>query len=151
VSRRSLVAVALTATLALSGSLLAGSAAAQDGKPKKKKPVAVKLATTPLGKILVTTKGFTLYSFDPDGTDTAASKCVDACADVWPAYVKTKKTKGVGKGLDKSLLGVGGGGQVVYNDHLLYRFSGDAAAAETNGNGVGGVWHAVDADGNPLA
>jgi predicted lipoprotein with Yx(FWY)xxD motif len=168
VGRRPLVAVALTATLALSGSLLVGSAAlasesdrhpagaapgrdGNDKAKKKKKPVTIKVATTPLGKVLVTTKGFTLYSFDPDGTDTVAPKCIDACADVWPAYVATKKTKGVGKGLDKSLLGIGGGGQVVYNDHLLYLFSGDAAAGETNGNGVGGVWHAVGSDGNPLA
>jgi predicted lipoprotein with Yx(FWY)xxD motif len=151
VSRRSLVAVALSATLALSGSLLAGPAAAGGDKPKKKKPATVRLVNTPLGKILGTTKGFVLYSFDPDGTDTVAPKCVDACADAWPAYVATKKSKGVGKGLDKSLLGVGGGGQVVYNSHLLYLFSGDSEPRQTNGNGVGGVWHAVGADGNPLA
>jgi len=163
-SRTFIARVSLVAILATGGGLLLETAVASAGAParhtvnapakpqkKKKKPVTVKLATTSLGKVLVTTKGFTLYAFDPDGTDTVSPKCIDACAGVWPAYVATKKTKGVGKGLDKSLLGIGGGGQVVYNDHLLYRFSGDTAAGQTNGNGVGGVWHAVDADGSPLA
>jgi predicted lipoprotein with Yx(FWY)xxD motif len=158
--RRPLAGITLVAIVAMSGGLLVEAAAAAadlhgrrdraaiEQKNKKKKPT-VKVATTDLGDILVTTKGFTLYLFDPDGTDTVSSKCIDACAGVWPAYVATKKPR-TGKGLDKSLLGVGGGGQVVYNDHFLYRFSGDAAAGETNGQGVGGVWHAVDPDGNAI-
>jgi predicted lipoprotein with Yx(FWY)xxD motif len=161
-SRTLIARVSLVAILATSGGLALGAAAsaaaptrhaASDAAkpPKKKKPVTIKLATTPLGKVIVTTKGFTLYAFDPDGTDTVSPKCIDACAGVWPAYVVTKKTAGVGKGLKKSVLGIGGGGQAVYNDHFLYRFSGDTAAGQTNGNGIGGVWHAVDATGTPLA
>jgi predicted lipoprotein with Yx(FWY)xxD motif len=159
-----MLALALTTALAVTGSLLASSVAVasesgrrpssaaekNDRDKKKKKPVTVKIATTPLGKVLVTTKGFTLYAFDPDGTDTVAPKCVDACAGVWPAYVATKKTKGVGKGLDKSLLGIGGGGQIVYNDHLLYRFSGDSAPGQTNGQGVANIWHVVNNKGEPV-
>jgi predicted lipoprotein with Yx(FWY)xxD motif len=118
-------------------------------KKKKKKVVVVKVASTPLGDILVNAKGFTLYAFDPDGTDTAASQCTDACADVWPALIGKKKQK-VGKGLDQSLFGIGGGGQVAYNDHLLYLFANDTAAGQTNGQGVGGVWHVVGTDGNPI-
>ena len=157
--RRPLAGIALVAIIAMSGGLLVEAAAAADrhgrressatGQKKKKPKPTVKVATTDLGDTLVTTKGFTLYLFDPDGTDTVSPKCIDACAGVWPAYVAAKKPK-AGKGVDKSLLGVGGGGQVVYNDHFLYRFSGDAAAGETNGQGVGGVWHAVDPDGNAI-
>ncbi len=124
----------------------ASSAPAQ--KNKKKKPT-IKVATTDLGKILVTTKGNTLYVFDPDGTDTVASKCVDSCADAWPAYTAKKKPK-AGKGLDQSLIGIGGGGQVVYNSQFLYRFSGDTAPGDTTGQGVGGIWHVVGADGQPI-
>jgi predicted lipoprotein with Yx(FWY)xxD motif len=161
---RTLVArVSLVVILAAGGGLTLETAAASAAAPtrhvaskaakppKKKKPVTIKLATTPLGKVIVTTKGFTLYAFDPDGTDTVSPKCIDQCAGVWPAFVATKKTAGVGKGLKKSLLGIGGGGQVVYNDHFLYRFSGDTAVGQTNGNGIGGVWHAVDGTGAPLA
>jgi predicted lipoprotein with Yx(FWY)xxD motif len=82
-----------------------------DGKKKQKKPT-IKTAKTDLGKILVTTKNRVLYIYDPDGTETAAAKCVDACADAWPAYAPNRKPK-VGKGLDASLAGVGGGGQAT--------------------------------------
>jgi predicted lipoprotein with Yx(FWY)xxD motif len=119
-----------------------------DGKKKQKKPT-IKTAKTDLGKILVTTKNRVLYIYDPDGTETAAAKCVDACADAWPAYAPNRKPK-VGKGLDASLAGVGGGGQATYNSRLLYEFSGDTAARETSGQDVGGVWHVVGADGEPI-
>jgi len=155
---RTFTRVALSAVLATGvGLALVGPASASsssdaatsvvDGK-KAKKPT-IKIANTDLGKILVTTKGNTLYIFDPDGTDTVASKCIDACADAWPAYAPTGKPK-VGKGLDKSLAGIGGGGQATYNSRLLYQFSGDTAAGDTNGQGVGGVWHVVGADGEPI-
>jgi predicted lipoprotein with Yx(FWY)xxD motif len=158
-SRTLIARVSLVVILATGGGLALESAAASAATParhaakppKKKKPVTIKLATTPLGKVIVTSKGFTLYAFDPDGNNTVSPKCINQCATVWPAYVATKKTKGAGKGLKSSLLGIGGGGQVVYNDHFLYRFSGDSAAGQTNGNGIGGVWHAVDATGTPLA
>ena len=116
---------------------------------KKKKKPTVKVAKTDLGKVLVTTKGETLYVFDPDGTDTVAPKCVDSCADAWPTYTSSKKPK-AGKSLDQSLIGIGGGGQVVYNSHFLYRFSGDTAPGDTAGQGVGGIWHVVGADGQPI-
>ena len=162
-SRRPVVAVALTALLAMGGTLVIESAAAaamsgrrsasapekNDKKKKKKKVVLVKTATTPLGKILVDAKGLTLYVFDPDATDTVSSKCIDACANVWPALVAKKKST-VGKGLKASLFGIGGGGQAAYNDHLLYHFANDTAAGQTNGQGIGGVWHVVGVDGEPI-
>ncbi|HEY8215950.1 MAG TPA: hypothetical protein VIH82_02375 [Acidimicrobiia bacterium] len=162
-SRRPLVAIALTATLAVSGSLLtdaaafgagsarrhAGAAAKSDKDKKKKKVFTIQVKKTPLGKILVTTKGFTLYAFEPDGTDTVSPKCINECAVVWPAYPSKRKPT-VGPGLKPKLVGIGGGGQVVYNDHLLYRFSGDSAAGQTNGQGVGNIWHVVGADGEPI-
>ena len=117
-------------------------------KPKKK--ATVKLATTPLGKILVATDGRTLYAFQPDGTDTSASKCTGGCAGAWPPLTATGKLK-AGRGLDATLLTSGAGGQVAYNGHLLYMFSGDSAAGQTNGQGVGGVWHVLGADGNEIA
>jgi predicted lipoprotein with Yx(FWY)xxD motif len=161
VSRRPLAAVALVALLGLGGSLaiessaLAGvagrqatSAAAKNDKTKKtKKVVVLKVAKTPLGKILVDSKGFTLYAFDPDGTDTTTSKCTGGCATAWPHAKAKKKVAKVGKGLDASLFAIGGASQIAYNDHLLYRFSGDSGAGDTNGQGVGNIWHVVDAKG----
>jgi len=115
---------------------------------KKKKKATVKVADTDLGEILVNSKGLTLYAFDPDGTNIDVSNCTEGCAQAWPPLVK-KKPK-AGKGLDKSLLEVGADNQVAYNGHLLYLYAGDAAPGDTTGQGVGGVWHVVGADGEPI-
>ena len=39
--------------------------------------------------------------------------------------------------------------QVTYAGHPLYRYSGDTAPGDTNGNEVGDVWYAVNAAGEP--
>jgi predicted lipoprotein with Yx(FWY)xxD motif len=123
------------------------NAAAVDAK-KKRKPT-VKVAETDLGEILVDSKGRTLYSFDPDGTNIDVSNCTGGCEQAWPHLTSKKKPK-AGKGLDKELLELGADDQVAYNGHLLYRFSGDTAPGDTTGQGVGGVWHVVGADGEPI-
>lgn len=115
-------------------------------KKKKKKPT-VKVADSGLGEILVDGKGNTLYVFDLD-TSIDETKCGAGCDSTWPP-LKSKKPK-AGKGADAALLEVGAIGQVAYNGHLLYTYAADSAAGDTNGDGVGGVWHAVGADGNPL-
>ena len=142
------VGLAVEAPAMAAGRDESAAAAPAQKKNKKKKPT-IKVATTDLGKILVTTTGMTLYIFDPDGTDTVAPKCVDSCAQAWPAYTAKKKPK-AGKGLEQSLIGIGGGCQVTYNSRLLYLFSGDSAPGDTTGQGVGGVWHVVGANGEPI-
>lgn len=117
-------------------------------KKKKPKPT-VKLATTSLGKVVVATDGRTLYAFSPDGTDTSTSHCTGSCAGTWPPLTATGKLK-AGKGLDATKLTTGAAGQVAYNGHLLYEFSGDTAAGQTNGQGVATVWHVVGSDGNAI-
>jgi predicted lipoprotein with Yx(FWY)xxD motif len=121
-------------------------AAAVDKKKKKKKPT-VKVADSSLGEILVDGKGNTLYTFDQD-TSIDETQCGAGCDGTWPP-LKSKKPK-AGKGVDTTLLEVGAIGQVAYNGHLLYLYAGDSAPGDTNGDGVGGVWHAIGADGNPL-
>jgi predicted lipoprotein with Yx(FWY)xxD motif len=122
--------------------------AVADKKKKKKKPT-VQIADSELGEILVDSKGFTLYLFDPDGTNIDVSNCTGGCESAWP-HLTAKKVK-AGEGVDASLLEIGAEGQVAYNGHLLYRYSGDVAAGDTTGHGVGGVWHAVGPDGNAIA
>ncbi|MEX0663881.1 MAG: hypothetical protein WD598_03795 [Acidimicrobiia bacterium] len=120
--------------------------AAADKKKKKKKPT-IKVAESDLGEILVNGKGLTLYAFDIDsGTDATA--CGAGCDSTWPA-LESKKPK-VGKGLDASLIASNSSNHVHYNGHLLYTYASDSAPGDANGNGVGDVWHAVGADGNPL-
>jgi predicted lipoprotein with Yx(FWY)xxD motif len=144
------VGVAAEATAAVANAPADHVSAPQQKDKKKRKKATVKLGTTDVGRILVDTKGRTLYAFDPDGTDTSASKCTGACSQTWPPLTASGTPK-ASKGLDTTLLTIGGGGQVAYNGHLLYRYSADTAAGDTNGQGVGGIWHVVDADGNPIA
>ena len=40
--------------------------------------------------------------------------------------------------------------QLAFYGHPLYRFEGDTAAGETNGQGSGGVWFLVDTEGNAV-
>jgi predicted lipoprotein with Yx(FWY)xxD motif len=151
---RLLAAGVLAATLGIGTAVTAGASdaghadQAVTAKKAKKKPT-VKVASTGMGDVLVAANGHTLYAYDPDGTNTATSACTGGCASAWPPLTVKGKVR-AGKGLDATLLTKGGGGQVAYNSHLLYFFGGDTAAGQTNGQGVGGVWHVVDASGNPV-
>ena len=110
----------------------------------------VSLAATSLGQVLVDQDGHTLYLFQPDAQ--AKSTCYDQCEDTWP-YLDA--ASGVGDGLKASLLGTtmrtDGEAQATYNGWPLYRFSGDKAKGDTNGEGIGGVWFPIDASGNKVS
>ena len=106
---------------------------------------AVRLATaTVKGKaetILATPQGMTLYYFTPDSTTKTA--CTGGCPKVWPPLLFTGSGTPLG---DASLSGPlsaltdANGNQVQYNGHLLYIYSGDTAAGQTNGEGLFGKW-----------
>ena len=152
--RRVLLVTLLTAGLAVAAeaTAFADSSSRQQSselaKKKKKKPT-IKVATSDLGDILVDAKGNTLYLYTPDGDNIDESQCTGGCASAWPPL--TAKKARVGKGVDASFVTVSGSGQVAYNNHLLYRYGGDSAVGDTNGQGVGGVWFAVGADGSQIS
>ena len=112
------------------------------------------VADSDLGEIIVDGNGMTLYHFDPDAQGDPT--CVDACAETWPPLLTTEGPS-AGEGVDESLLGFApradageGTSQVTYNDWPLYRFSGDTAPGDTNGQGVGDTWHVIGPDGEPI-
>jgi predicted lipoprotein with Yx(FWY)xxD motif len=110
-------------------------------------PASVTLADSPLGKIMVDAEGRTLYGFtnDKDGTST----CTGNCAKAWPAASITGNPV-PGEGVTAPLSTVdnpAGGKMLKAGKWPLYRFSGDAAPGDTNGQGSGGVWFVVGADG----
>ena len=112
---------------------------------------ALALADNPLGKILVDGAGRTLYM---NAKDTPkASTCTDSCAQNWPAVVSTG-TPTLGTGLDaedfSTIDRADGTKQVTFYGHPLYSFSGDQAAGDSNGQGLGSVWHVLGKDGNPI-
>lgn len=108
----------------------------------------IALADSSLGSIIVDAEGKTLYLFtkDADGTPT----CYDDCATNWPPLLAAGEIT-AGTGLDAAKLTTvdrtDGTKQVKYGDWPLYYFAADATAGDTNGQGVGGIWFVVGADG----
>jgi predicted lipoprotein with Yx(FWY)xxD motif len=118
-----------------------GSAAAEG--------VSIELGDTSLGKVL-TSDGLTLYMFVPDegGTPT----CVDACAGAWPPLLGSAGV--AGSGVDADDITVvdrpDGTKQLAYYGWPLYFYAEDQAAGDVTGQGVGGKWYVLGADGNPI-
>lgn len=106
-------------------------------------PATVKVTSTRLGLTLVAANGMTLYRFDKDTATT--SKCSGACAVTWPALTVAATAAGsadLGGSLGVSIR-ADGTKQVTYQGHPLYRYAGDQQPGDTNGDGIGGIWHAV--------
>jgi predicted lipoprotein with Yx(FWY)xxD motif len=93
----------------------------------------------------------TVYLYDPDGTSTTSQVPVGIKAN-WPPVTATDATAGTGLDASKIKLETQSDGtkQVTYNGHLLYTFVGDKAAGDANGQGLGGVWYVLTADGNKV-
>lgn len=111
----------------------------------------VQVRATSLGKVLVTASGRTLYLFMHD--KSGKSTCSGQCATFWPPLTVSAKPV-AGAGVNASMLGwtkrADGKLQVTYNHHPLYRFTGDKAAGQVNGEGInhfGGLWWAINARG----
>lgn len=112
--------------------------------------VAVKVGSTDLGDVLVDSEGMTLYAFTPDSATTSA--CTGACADAWPPATTTSAAP-TGKAVDGTITVVkrsDGATQIVVAGHPLYTYSGDGAPGDTTGQGSGGKWYVVSADGSLL-
>jgi predicted lipoprotein with Yx(FWY)xxD motif len=100
-----------------------------------------------LGRILVDSKGFTLYDFHKDKGTTSA--CYGACASVWPPLT-TEGAPQAGEGASASKLGTtkrkDGTTQVTYAGHPLYTYTADTKPGEANGNdfsSYGAEWYAL--------
>jgi predicted lipoprotein with Yx(FWY)xxD motif len=114
----------------------------------------VQIAPSRLGRILVDSKGITLYDFPPDrGTK---SVCYGACAALWPPLVTHGKPV-AGAGARAALLGTtkrkDGKLQVTYGGHPLYYFVSDRKPGQVTGQGVdqfGGPWWVLSAAGKEI-
>lgn len=111
--------------------------------------LALMVADTGLGAILVDGEGMTLYMFTNDSPNTSA--CEGQCLVNWPPLLGEPTA---GNGVDENLLGsferTDGRVQATYNQWPLYYWANDGAPGDTTGQGVGGVWYVLDADGNPI-
>jgi predicted lipoprotein with Yx(FWY)xxD motif len=142
--------VTAIAALALMASTAAAVAAGGAGKAGTK----IAIGKTPLGRILVDSKGITLYDFPPDkGT---RSVCYGACAALWPPLITNGKPV-AGPGVKASLLGTtrrsDGKFEVTYNGHPLYYFVSDRKPGQTTGQGLnqfGGPWWVISPAGKEV-
>ena len=111
--------------------------AASNAAPATARTV-VKTAQTGLGRILVNSRGHTLYQFGKDKNGKSA--CARQCATFWPPLINTSGKPLAQAGAKASLLGTtkraDGRMQVTYNHHPLYTFVKDTKKGQTNGEGV---------------
>jgi predicted lipoprotein with Yx(FWY)xxD motif len=110
---------------------------------------------SPVGPILATGTGYTLYEFVPD-TATKSTCVTSVCVFLWPPVIVTGAPT-VGAGLHRSLLGTlrrpDGSTQVSYGGHPLYRWNSDTKPGMTTGQALlneGGYWYVVSPDGKPI-
>ena len=161
---RALPLVALAAAAAVSlgacgtSSTIAGvpspaPVAAPAAPPAPAAPAGPALTASPtaaLGTVVVDGTGFTLYRFDKDKPKPSKSNCNGSCATQWPpvlvasaAEAKEVKLDGVDAGAVNTVKRADGKLQLTIGGWPVYRYSGDKAAGDTTGQGVGKVWFAV--------
>jgi len=115
-------------------------------------PGGLATSITPLGTI-VTSDGFTLYRFDKDTAKPSKSTCTGECAKTWPPLLGdgTPALSGLAQGIVGTVGRADGTQQLTLNGWPLYRYAKDTAPGDTKGEGVGGTWRAVGADGKPAS
>ncbi|WP_448005283.1 COG4315 family predicted lipoprotein [Agromyces bauzanensis] len=109
-------------------------------------------ADSGLGEIVVDGEGMTVYMFDSDTQGGDASTCEGQCATNWPA-VTTDSDQPAVEGVTGevgTITGVDGSTQVTLNGWPLYSFAGDAAAGDTNGQGVNDGWWVLTPAGEKI-
>jgi len=137
---RLVAAAALTAFVAVMG--LAGAAAAITMKSTMNSALG--------SSIVVSASGRTLYHDSAEAKNTV--KCVGTCAAQWrPLLISSGAKPVAGTGVTAAKVGIvkrpDGKVQVTYAGLPLYLFAGDSKAGDVNGQGVGGIWHAIAPSG----
>jgi predicted lipoprotein with Yx(FWY)xxD motif len=148
------------AVIALVGVVIAGCGGGEDQATAASKTTGGGTATIgvsdagDLGKILVDSKGRTVYLFKKD--TGMKSTCFGQCAVDWPPVTTTGKPT-AGTGLTASMVGTttrsDGKTQVTYNGHPLYLYVGDQKPGDTAGqnvNAFGAEWYVLSPAGSAV-
>jgi predicted lipoprotein with Yx(FWY)xxD motif len=110
------------------------------------RPVKVlKVAHTPAGTVLASSRGLTLYTFSKDKRGSGTSVCTGGCAAAWPPLAAPVKAPASVRlpGKLGSIIRPGGFRQVTLNGLPLYLYVGDKAPGQVTGDGIHGVWHVI--------
>lgn len=109
----------------------------------------IQLGTVNGQQVLVDQTGRTLYVFTGDTTNV--STCNAGCSSTWPPLAGPAAA---GAGVSQANLATsvrsGGSQQVTYFGHPLYYFAGDRQPGQANGQGIGGTFFLVNAQGQPV-
>ena len=158
----------LRAFFALGGAMLAlaGCDSSSDGvqQPPAPPPPPPPVDTNPpqisapgafgassVGDVFVTdADGLTLYTFendrdDADGDGTGDSDCNNGCLDNWPPLLADATSVADGQ-FSIITRDDGTSLQWAFKGLPLYRFAGDSAGGDVNGDGNGGVWYVARPD-----
>jgi predicted lipoprotein with Yx(FWY)xxD motif len=146
--------IKLLSAFATSAVIASTAAALAPAGVTKTSGARVVVAKSRLGRILVDSKGITLYDFVQDKGTT--STCYGACAALWPPLI-TKGKPIAGPGVRASLLGTtkrkDGKLEVTYNGHPLYYFVTDRKPGQTTGQGIsqfGAPWWVLSPAGKEI-
>ncbi len=143
-------------TLALALSACGGAGVTTlSSTPTTDATLTLVLEHSPVGPIVATGHGATLYDFLPD--TPARSACVnDGCVFQWPPLIQSGPIR-LGKGLDAKLVRTlrrpDGSRQISYGGHPLYTYNLDVSPGEVMGQAIdqdGGPWFVVDAHGRQI-
>ena len=138
---RLLPLLALPFLLAACGSSDGGTSTSGSAASAAKAPIA-SATKDKVGQVVVDAEGRTLYRFTAEAQGRPV--CTGSCVKTWPPATVSK-----GSGLPDHVATVdrpdGGGLQLTYDGHPLYRYAGDHSAGDAQGDGVGGQWYAVKA------
>jgi predicted lipoprotein with Yx(FWY)xxD motif len=131
-----------------------GSESTAASKPASSEPaatIAVANVGGGVGKVLVDSKGFTLYYFKKDKGGKSA--CYGGCASVWPPLTTGGAPQGM-SGVEASKLGTtkrsDGTVEVTYAGWPLYTYEADKKPGEANGTDVksfGASWYPLHPNG----
>jgi predicted lipoprotein with Yx(FWY)xxD motif len=142
-------------TLLMSACGGGGGVTTLSGPPTTDSSLTLALQHSPVGPILVTGGGDTLYDFVPD-TPTRSACVSDVCIFQWPPLVTSGPVR-VGKGVDRSLVGTlrrpDGSTQLSYGGHPLYTYNGDVSPGVIMGQALnqdGGLWYVLTARGKQI-
>jgi predicted lipoprotein with Yx(FWY)xxD motif len=142
--------VAVVALLAACGQPAGGGASGPPASTAAALTLELRQDAT-LGVFVAGEAGKSLYVFTQDSG--GASACVDDCAANWPPLVVGSASDiAAGSGVTGALATItrpDGTTQVTLGGAPLYYFAADAAAGETKGQGVGGVWFLASPAGEP--
>jgi predicted lipoprotein with Yx(FWY)xxD motif len=116
--------------------------------------VALKLAPSDYGQIVVDRSGRALYLFTREGS--SKPRCYGACARAWPPALFSGRPR-AGDGLRDHLVGTArrrnGSRQLTYAGHPLYRYVGDTGPGVVNCQAAyefGGGWFVVGKSGEAV-